>query len=218
MYIDTYYIDKTGDYKMAENEKVLTNPKEGEVNTEKGTADESNKGGVSDVFNEAQKTEMAKLIQSNVDRTAQKLKTEYEAQIKDLRNQLETEKQAKMTEAEKAEYERSQYEKMKADFERDKLSFELSKKVALAEIPIQFADIWLNPPTSAKELDEKIEGVKNFFGSYKSQLLEGYRKDNVRVPEGQKGISNKKAMKREAFDKLQPAEKTAFIQSGGTLE
>lgn len=203
---------------MAENEKVLTNLPEGEVNANQSASDESKKGGVGDGFNDTQQAEIAKLVQSNVDRTAQKLKSEYETKIRELQGKLEIEKQAKMTETEKVEYERKQYEKIKADFERDRLSFELTKKVSSAEIPIQFADIWLNPPNSVAELDEKIEEVKNFFGGFKSSLLEGYRKENVRVPEGQHGISNKKTMKREIFEKLQPVEKQKFINSGGKLE
>lgn len=201
-----------------ENNEVLTNLHEGEVNTEDVKVDESKKGGVDGVFSEEQMTEISKLIQSNVDRTAQKMKNEYEGKIKDLQRELETEKQAKMTEAERAQYEKEQYEKMRKDFEKDKLSFELTKKIAGAEIPIHFADIWLNPPKDANELESKIEEVKNFFGAYKSQLLESYRKDNIRVPEGQKGVSNAKVMKRETFEKLEPAEKQTFMASGGKLE
>lgn len=201
-----------------ENNEVLTNLPKGGVNTEGTVVDESKKGGIGDVFSEEQMTEVSKLIQSNVDRTAQKIKTEYEGRLKELQGQLEAEKQAKMTEAEKAEYERKQYEQMRADFERDRLSFDLSKQIALAEIPIQFADIWLNPPKDVSELGDKIAEVKDFFGAYKAQLLENYRKDNIRVPEGQRGVKNSKVMKRDAFDILTPAEKQAFMQSGGKLE
>lgn len=203
---------------MADDKEVLTNLEEGEVTTDKVIVDESKKGIVTEAFNETQKIELAKLIQSNVDRTAQKLKTEYEVKIKGLQGQLELEKQAKMTESEKVQYEKENYEKMKRDFDKDRLSYELSKRMSDADIPREFADIWLKPPTSVDELESRIEEAKSLFGGFKTKVLEGYRKDNVRVPEGQKGISNTKTMQREVFDKLQPSEKSAFVRSGGKLE
>lgn len=203
---------------MADETVVLTNLEEGDVSTEKITVDESNKGGVNSEFNEQQKAELAKLIQSNVDRTAQKLKNEYEVKIKNLQGQIEVEKQAKMTETERYQYEKQNYEKMKQDFESERLSFELSKKIADADIPRAFADIWLKPPKTVEELESRVEEAKSLFGGYKSQILEGFRKDNVRVPEGQKSISNTKTMKREVFEKLMPSEKTAYMRSGGKLE
>ena len=203
---------------MPENKTIVTDPKAGDVIVNKDANDESKKGGVTATFSEEQQVELAKLIQSNVDKTAGKLKTFYEAQITKLQDALEGEKKAKMTEAEKVQYEKDNYEELKASFEKEKLSFALTKKIADAGLPTQFADLWLSPPTTTEALDAKIEEVKALFGGYKTKVLEGYRKDNVRSPEGTKSISTGKVMERSAFEKLQPAQRSAFIRSGGTLE
>lgn len=204
---------------MANESKTMTNPTEGEVIELKDTNDKSLNGGVANVFNEEQQAELSKLIQSNVDRTAQKLKSEYEQKIRGLQGELDLEKQAKMSEAERAKYERENYEKMKQDFDKERLSFELSKKITDAGLPSKFADMWLQPPKTVEELETRLEDAKSLFGGYKTQVLEGYRKDNVRVPEGTKGnTNNSKVMKRDAFDELTSAQKSTFIQGGGKLE
>lgn len=203
---------------MAEDTKKMMNQEPGDI-INKGTDDKSVKGDVMDVFSEEQKAELGKIVQSNVDKTATKLKKEYESRIEGLQRELDLSKQATMTEAEKAQLEKDNYLKMKQDFDKERLSFELSKKIVDAGLPIQFADVWLKPPKNIEELESRLDDAKSLFGGYKSQVLEGYRKDNVRVPEGAKNItSNIKVIKREAFEVLNPTEKKEFIQSGGKLE
>jgi DNA-binding transcriptional regulator YbjK len=164
---------------MADEKEKLTDQETGDVSPE---VDESKDGDVNN-----KDAELDKLIQSKVDKTAAKLKQQYEQKISKLESQLEEEKTAKMSEAERLEHLNTQHEEERKKFERERLEFELSKRVVSAELPSDFTELWLNPPTNKEELDDKLNQALSLFETYKAKVLKDFRGENSRNPTGQKG-------------------------------
>jgi len=169
---------------MADEEKKLTDQEIGDVSE----VDESTDG---DVNKDA---ELDKMIQSKVDKTAAKIKKEYDAKLaeeqrknKELESQLEKEKTAKMSEEERIQHLSKQQEEERQQFERERLKFELSRKLMSAELPSELTELLLNPPQSKEELDDKLNEVLSVFETYKARVLKDFRVDNTRKPEGAKG-------------------------------
>jgi hypothetical protein len=162
---------------MADEKEKLTDQEIGDVSE----VDESKDG---DVNKDA---ELDKMIQSKVDKTAAKIKGQYEKKIAELESKLEQEKTAKMSEEERIQHLSKQQEEERQQFERERLKFELSRKLMSAELPSELTELLLNPPQSKEELDDKLNEVLSVFETYKARVLKDFRVDNTRKPEGAKG-------------------------------
>jgi len=162
---------------MADEEKKLTDQEIGDVSE----VDESTDG---DVNKDA---ELDKMIQSKVDKTAAKIKGQYEKKIAELESQLEKERTAKMSEEERIQHLSKQHEEERRQFERERLQFDLSKRIVENELPSEFTELWLNPPQNKEELDDKLNKALSLFETYKAKVLKDFRGDNSRKPEGAKG-------------------------------
>lgn len=161
--------------------------------------------------------DLDKRIQSAVDKTASKIKKEYEAKLSNLETELAKERKAKMTDAERIEAERKEFEeKSKALAERER-KLTIIEALAGVGLPPDFANRISG--TTEDEIKADAKALKEFLDTRAHELSEAEIAKRLKgdIPKGGQKTSDK-VMTREAFDKLQPTEKTAFIQSGGTLE
>jgi hypothetical protein len=160
--------------------------------------------------------DLQKQIQSAVDKTASKIKKEYETKLTSLSQQLEAEKRAKMSEEELRKSDEAKFAETQKQFERERLGFELTRKAIEKELPPDLVDLWLNPPSSVDELEDKLTKMTSLITGIKSKTLEEFRKGNTRTPTSTS--TDGKVLSRNDFEKLPPDARMKFFASGGKLE
>lgn len=200
---------------MIDEKKVDESVDTGGINEEKKVDESVDTGGVNE---ESKKQEdLDKIIQSKVDKTAQKIKSEYERKISELQSKLTEAEREKMSDAERFELEKQEAQRYREEFEREKLTFELSKKLGKEGLPLDLAEVWLKPPKSSEEVDERLESMLSILDNIKSSTLENFRKEHSRTSVG--GTENgSKEMTRKQFEKLPSAQKNEFVRSGGRIK
>lgn len=190
-------------------EEVKTNPIEGGVSTEPSVTNPI-EGGVTNT------DDLEKRIQSAVDKTASKIKKEYEAKLSNLETELANERKAKMTDAERIEAERKEFEeKSKALAERER-KLTIIEALAGVGLPPGFAN-----RISGNTEDEIIadaKALKEFLDTRAHELSEAEIAKRLKgdTPKGGQKTSDK-VITRESFEKLDPQAKIDFMVAGGKL-
>ena len=160
--------------------------------------------------------DLDKRIQSAVDKTASKIKKEYEAKLSTLETELANERKAKMTDAERIEAERKEFE------EKSKTLINRERKLTIIEalvsvgLPKDFAN-----RISGNTEDEIIadaKALKEFLDTRAHELSEAEIAKRLKgdIPKGGQKTSDK-VMTRESFEKLDPQAKIDFMVAGGKL-
>jgi hypothetical protein len=173
-------------------EEVKTNPIEGGVSTEEKVTNPI-EGGVTNT------DDLEKRIQSAVDKTASKIKKEYEAKLSNLEAELAKERKAKMTEAERIEAERKEFEeKSKALAERER-KLMIIEALAGVGLPPEFAN-----RISGKDEDEikaDAMALKEFLDKRAHELSEAEIAKRLKG-ETPKGGETKKKLTEAEIEKL----------------
>ena len=192
-------------------DEVKTNQEAGDVSTEEKVTNPI-EGGVTEKADDVQK-----MIQSAVDKSISKVKKEYESKLTQMEKQLAEERKSKMSEEEKAEARAKEIEA------RDKLIAERERKLTIIEaltdagLPKDFANR-ISGDTE-DEIKDDVQALKKFLESKAHELSESEIAKRLKgdIPKGGTNTSAK-VMKREAFDKLTPADRLKFMSEGGKLE
>ena len=160
--------------------------------------------------------DLEKRIQSAVDKTASKIKKEYEAKLSNLEAELAKERKAKMTDAERIEAERKEIE------EKSKALAERERKLTVIEA---LTDVGLPPDfanrisgTTEDEIKADAKALKEFLDKKAHELSEAEIAKRLKgdTPKGGQNPTGK-TMTREAFQKLDPKSRIDFMASGGKL-
>ena len=160
--------------------------------------------------------DLEKRIQSAVDKTASKIKKEYEAKLSSLEAELAKERKAKMTDAERIEAERKEFEeKSKALAERER-KLMIIEALAGVGLPADFANRISG--TTEDEIKADAKALKEFLDMRAHELSEAEiaRRLKGDTPKGGQKPSDK-VMTRESFEKLDPQAKIDFMVAGGKL-
>lgn len=136
--------------------------------------------------------------------------------IAELTKQIEDEKRAKMTDAERMKAEKEELANLKAETLRSKLTFELGRQLVKEKLPEELTEILLTPPKSEDELSGYITKIKGLFKAHSATTLEEFRKSNATATPQTNG--NAKVMTRGDFNKLTPSERSKFMMDGGKLK
>ena len=190
-------------------DEVKTNPIEGGVSTEPSVTNPI-EGGVTKA------DDVQKMIQSAVDKTASKIKKEYEAKLSNLEAELAKERKAKMTDAERIEAERKEFEeKSKALAERER-KLMIIEALAGVGLPADFANRISG--TTEDEIKADAKALKEFLDKKAHELSEAEIAKRLKgdTPKGGQKPSEK-VMTRESFEKLDPQAKIDFMVAGGKL-
>lgn len=114
--------------------------------------------------------DLEKRIQSAVDKTASKIKKEYEAKLSNLEAELAKERKAKMTDAERIEAERKEFEeKSKALAERER-KLTVIEALAGVGLPTDFANRISG--TTEDEIKADAKALKEFLDKRAHELSE----------------------------------------------
>lgn len=114
--------------------------------------------------------DLDKRIQSAVDKTASKIKKEYEAKLSNLETELAKERKAKMTDAERIEAERKEFEeKSKALAERER-KLTVIEALAGVGLPPDFANRISG--TTEDEIKADAKALKEFLDTRAHELSE----------------------------------------------
>lgn len=114
--------------------------------------------------------DLDKRIQSAVDKTASKIKKEYEAKLSNLETELAKERKAKMTEAERIEAERKEFEeRSKALAERER-KLTIIEALAGAGLPADFANRISG--TTEDEIKADAKALKEYLDARAHELSE----------------------------------------------
>lgn len=114
--------------------------------------------------------DLEKRIQSAVDKTASKIKKEYEAKLSNLETELAKERKAKMTDAERIEAERKEFEeKSKALAERERRLM-IIEALAGVGLPADFANRISG--TTEDEIRADAKALKEFLDTRAHELSE----------------------------------------------
>lgn len=144
-------------------DEVKTNSIEGGVSTEPKVTNPI-EGGVTNT------DDLEKRIQSAVDKTASKIKKEYEAKLSNLETELAKERKAKMTDAERIEAERKEFEeKSKALAERER-KLTVIEALAGVGLPPDFANRISG--TTEDEIKADARALKEFLDKRAHELSE----------------------------------------------
>jgi DNA repair exonuclease SbcCD ATPase subunit len=160
--------------------------------------------------------DLDKRIQSAVDKTASKIKKEYEAKLSNLETELANERKAKMTDAERIEAERKEFEeKSKALAERER-KLTIIEALAGVGLPPDFANRISG--TTEDEIRTDAKALKEFLDTRAHELSEAEIAKRLKgdTPKGGQKPSDK-VMTRESFEKLDPQAKIDFMVAGGKL-
>ena len=190
-------------------DEVKTNPIEGGVSTEEKVTNPI-EGGVTNT------DDLEKRIQSAVDKTASKIKKEYEAKLSNLETELAKERKAKMTEAERIEAERKEFEeKSKALMDRER-KLTIIEALASVGLPKEFANRISG--TTEDEITADAKSLKDYLDSKAHEMSEAEIAKRLKgdTPKGGQNPTGK-TMTREAFQKLDPKGRIDFMASGGKL-
>ena len=169
-------------------EEVKTNPIEGGVSTEEKVTNPI-EGGVTNT------DDLEKRIQSAVDKTASKIKKEYEAKLSNLETELAKERKAKMTEAERIEAERKEFEeKSKTLMDRER-KLTIIEALASVGLPKEFANRISG--TTEDEITADAKSLKDYLDSKAHEMSEAEIAKRLKgeVPKG--GETNKKLTEAE---------------------
>ena len=160
--------------------------------------------------------DLEKRIQSAVDKTASKIKKEYEAKLAEANSKLAEIQKSQMTDEQKREAEKRELE------ERAKALADRERKLTVIEA---LADVGL-PPDFANRISGKSEdeikadakALKDFLDKKAHELSEAEiaRRLKGDTPKGGQKPSDK-VMTRESFEKLDPQAKIDFMVAGGKL-
>lgn len=192
-------------------EEVKTNPVGGGVSTEEKVTNPE-QGGVTST------DDLEKRIQSAVDKTASKIKKEYEAKLSTLETELAKERKAKMTDAERIEAERKEFEeKAKTLVERER-RLTIIETFASVGLPKDFANRISINGTTEEEITANAKAIKDYLDSeaHKASESEIAKRLKGDTPKGGQKTSDK-VMTRESFEKLDPQAKIDFMVAGGKL-
>lgn len=195
---------------MAEDEEKGLNPTEGGNPKD----DESGQGGVA--FTEAQMAEISKMIQSQTDKTAAKLKAQYNSENSALQEKLTRLEREKMTDDERKQAEREEYNTLKAQLEADRKAFSLQKSVESelrgAGLSLDFAKR-INGETE-EEIKADVQALKTLFNNNVNQVVEKVVNERLsgKSPKGTEETKN--TITRSDFDKLSDYEKMEKIKAG----
>ena len=160
--------------------------------------------------------DLEKRIQSAVDKTASKIKKEYEAKLAEANSKLAEIQKSQMTDEQKREAEKRELE------ERAKALAERERKLTVIEA---LAGVGLPPDfanrISGKDEDEikaDAKALKDFLDKKAHELSEAEiaRRLKGDTPKGGQKTSDK-VMTRESFEKLDPQAKIDFMVAGGKL-
>ena len=139
--------------------------------------------------------DLEKRIQSAVDKTASKIKKEYEAKLSNLEAELAKERKAKMTDAERIEAERKEFEeKSKALAERER-KLMIIEALAGVGLPADFANRISG--TTEDEIKADAKALKEFLDKRAHELSEAEIAKRLKgeVPKG--GEAKKKLTEAE---------------------
>jgi hypothetical protein len=160
--------------------------------------------------------DLEKRIQSAVDKTASKIKKEYEAKLAEANSELSKIKKSQMTDEQKHEAEKKELE------DRANALAERERKLTVIEA---LADVGL-PPDFANRISGKDEDeikadaktLKKFLDTKAHELSEAEIAKRLKgePPKGGQN-STDKIMTRESFQKLDPQAKVDYIIAGGKL-
>ncbi len=160
--------------------------------------------------------DLEKRIQSAVDKTASKIKKEYEAKLSNLETELAKERKAKMTEAERIEAERKEFEeKSKTLMDRER-KLTIIEALASVGLPKDFANRISG--TTEDEITADAKSLKEYLDSKAHEMSEAEIAKRLKgdTPKGGQNPTGK-TMSREAFQKLDPKGRIDFMSSGGKL-
>jgi len=113
---------------------------------------------------------------------------------------------SKMTEAEIIEANKKELEKLRADTQREKLTYKLGRTIAKLGLPEELTDILLSPPEDDEKLDDYTGKLDSIFKAFSAKAVEELRKSNTRTTPLTKWTG--KVMTRAEFNKLDPTERT----------
>jgi len=160
--------------------------------------------------------DLEKRIQSAVDKTASKIKKEYEAKLAEANSKLAEIQKSQMTDEQKREAEKRELE------ERAKALADRERKLTVIEA---LADVGLPPDfanrisgTTEDEIKADAKALKEFLDKRAHELSEAEiaRRLKGDTPKGGQKTSDK-VMTRESFEKLDPQAKIDFMVAGGKL-
>lgn len=160
--------------------------------------------------------DLEKRIQSAVDKTASKIKKEYEAKLAEANSKLAEIQKSQMTDEQKREAEKRELE------ERAKALAERERKLTVIEalagvgLPPDFANRISG--TTEDEIKADAKALKEFLDARAHELSEAEIAKRLKgdTPKGGQKPSDK-VMTRESFEKLDPQAKIDFIVAGGKL-
>lgn len=134
---------------------------------------------VTDTNNQKGQKQNSAFTQSDVDRrVTEALKTAHEKWEKELNSRIEqeradAEKLAKMSAEERARAEAQKAQKLfeqeRAQYRRDKLEFEVTKKLAEKKIPVGFAKYI--SALDLGETDDHVKSLENLLGEYRQSVV-----------------------------------------------
>ncbi len=143
--------------------------------------------------------DLEKRIQSAVDKTASKIKKEYEAKLSNLEAELAKERKAKMTDAERIEAERKEFEeKSKALAERER-KLMIIEALASVGLPADFANRISG--TTEDEIKADAKALKEFLDKKAHELSEAEIAKRLKG-ETPKGGETKKRLTEAEIEKL----------------
>jgi hypothetical protein len=135
----------------------------------------------------------------------------------ELEKKVKLTEQEKMTEAERLEAERKELQAEKDAIKREKINLQIIKELASVGLPADFANR-ISGETE-DEIKDDVKALKEFLDKKAHELSEAEIAKRLKgdIPKGGTNTSAK-VMKREAFDKLTPADRLKFMSEGGKLE
>ena len=160
--------------------------------------------------------DLEKRIQSAVDKTASKIKKEYEAKLAEANSKLAEIQKSQMTDEQKREAEKRELEeRAKALAERER-KLTVIEALASVGLPADFANRISG--TTEDEIKADAKALKEFLDKRAHELSEAEiaRRLKGDTPKGGQKTSDK-VMTRVSFEKLDPQAKIDFMVAGGKL-
>jgi hypothetical protein len=195
---------------MAEDEKKGLNPTEGGD----PKADGSEQGDVT--FNDAQMAEIQKMIQSQTDKTAAKLKSSYESEKQLLQEKLRAAEKEKMTEEERAKAEQAEFQTLKAQLESERKSFNQQKMIEVeladAGLPLNFAKR-IHGET-AEEITADVKSMKDLIETNVAKVAEKTINERLAGKSPKATEQTKNTITRSGFETLSDHERMDRIKAG----
>lgn len=160
------------------------------------------------------KEEVEEMLEKERQSAADKVRREKSEEMKELQKQLDELKKEKMTDEQKAEYERKQWEQEKAEKERELQKREVAlhtvDKLQEKEIPMAFKDILAGD--NVEETDKRID---NFYSMWQKEVenkvnerFKEHGDDPAKNRKGGGGNTRENPWKKETFNLTKQAEIT----------